>query len=145
MWKLKVAGGDDPWLRTLKGHVGRQVWEFDPHLGTQEERNQVDEARRSFADLRFEKKHSSDLLMRMQARNLLYFVLLVTELTFFFFFLGKCFPEKKIECIGKLVVELWLFLGLFFGDSTRKKGEFGNSKNGWFFFFFFLGKYLKFV
>ncbi|KAL6335603.1 hypothetical protein AAG906_030737 [Vitis piasezkii] len=66
MWKLKVAGGDDPWLRTLNGHVGRQVWEFDPHLGTQEERNQVDEARRSFADLRFEKKHSSDLLMRMQ-------------------------------------------------------------------------------
>ncbi|XP_034696190.1 cycloartenol synthase-like [Vitis riparia] len=66
MWKLKVAEGDDPWLRTLNGHVGRQVWEFDPHLGTQEERNQVDEARRSFADLRFEKKHSSDLLMRMQ-------------------------------------------------------------------------------
>ena len=61
-----MAGGDDPWRRTLKGHVGRQVWEFDPHLGTQEERNQVDEARRSFADLRFEKKLSSDLLMRMQ-------------------------------------------------------------------------------
>ncbi|KAJ9693206.1 hypothetical protein PVL29_012093 [Vitis rotundifolia] len=66
MWKLKVAGGDDPWLRTLNGHVGRQVWEFDPHLGTQEERSQVDEARRSFADHRFEKKLSSDLLMRMQ-------------------------------------------------------------------------------
>ncbi|KAF5184269.1 Terpene cyclase/mutase family member [Thalictrum thalictroides] len=67
MWKLKIAeGGGDSSLRSLNNHVGRQVWEFDPNLGTPEEREQVEKARENFRNHRFQKKHSSDLLMRFQ-------------------------------------------------------------------------------
>ncbi|XP_058113464.1 cycloartenol synthase 2-like [Magnolia sinica] len=68
MWKLKIAegGGDNPWLRSLNKHVGRQVWEFDPKAGSKEELIEVEKVREGFSNLRFEKKHSSDLLMRMQ-------------------------------------------------------------------------------
>ncbi|KAK1290952.1 Cycloartenol synthase 2 [Acorus calamus] len=67
MWKLKFGeGGGDPWLRTINGHVGRQVWEFDPSLGSPEELAEVELARDGFRNLRFQKKHSSDLLMRLQ-------------------------------------------------------------------------------
>ena len=83
MWKLKNGAetvreernnnnesggstGSETWLRTLNGHLGRQVWEFHPELGTPEELQQIEDARRSFSDRRFEKRHSSDLLMRIQ-------------------------------------------------------------------------------
>ncbi|KAG6676273.1 hypothetical protein I3842_15G144200 [Carya illinoinensis] len=66
MWKLKVAEGGSPWLRTLNGHVGRQVWEFDPKLGSPEDLAEIERARENFSRNRFEKKHSSDLLMRTQ-------------------------------------------------------------------------------
>ncbi|KAG7945107.1 hypothetical protein I3843_15G136300 [Carya illinoinensis] len=66
MWKLKVAEGGSPWLRTLNGHVGRQVWEFDPKLGSPEDLAEIERARENFSRNRFEKKHSSDLLMRIQ-------------------------------------------------------------------------------
>ncbi|CAH2034328.1 unnamed protein product [Thlaspi arvense] len=66
MWKLKIAEGGSPWLRTTNNHVGRQFWEFDPKLGTPEELADVEEARQSFTENRFVKKHSSDLLMRLQ-------------------------------------------------------------------------------
>ncbi|XP_057979064.1 cycloartenol synthase 2 [Malania oleifera] len=66
MWKLKTAEGDNPWLRTTNNHVGRQVWEFDPKLGSPEELAQVEKARETFANNRFRQKHSSDLLMRIQ-------------------------------------------------------------------------------
>lgn len=66
MWKLKIAEGGNPWLRTTNNHVGRQIWEFDPNLGTPEEIQEVEEAREGFRKHRFEQKHSADLLMRIQ-------------------------------------------------------------------------------
>ncbi|KAJ4839941.1 Cycloartenol synthase [Turnera subulata] len=66
MWKLKVAEGGSPWLRTTNSHVGRQVWEFDPKLGSPEELADVENARRHFHENRFHQKHSADLIMRLQ-------------------------------------------------------------------------------
>ncbi|KAI8565909.1 hypothetical protein RHMOL_Rhmol03G0297400 [Rhododendron molle] len=72
MWKLKIAeGGGSPWLRTVNGHVGRQFWEFDPTevpLGSTDHEiiTEIDKARENFHNNRFHKKHSSDLLMRIQ-------------------------------------------------------------------------------
>ncbi|KAK1317213.1 Cycloartenol synthase [Acorus calamus] len=67
MWKLKIAdGGGDPWLRTVNGHRGRQVWVFDPSLGSPEELAEVERVRDCFRENRFQQKHSSDLLMRLQ-------------------------------------------------------------------------------
>ncbi|WOL08535.1 cycloartenol synthase-like isoform X1 [Canna indica] len=66
MWRLKIAEGGSPWLRTNNNHVGRQVWEFDPNLGTPEEIAEVEKLREAFRASRFEKKHSADLLMRLQ-------------------------------------------------------------------------------
>ncbi|KAK6131742.1 hypothetical protein DH2020_034539 [Rehmannia glutinosa] len=66
MWKLKVAEGSSPWLRSVNGHVGRQIWEFHPSLGSPEELAEIEKLREQFHNSRFEKKHSSDLLMRLQ-------------------------------------------------------------------------------
>nr|WQY91015.1 OSC6 [Euphorbia humifusa] len=67
MWRLKIAeGAENPWLRSVNNHVGRQVWEFDPNLGSSEDHLQIENARRNFRENRFSMKHSSDLLMRIQ-------------------------------------------------------------------------------
>ncbi|GMP47206.1 hypothetical protein CsSME_00015068 [Camellia sinensis var. sinensis] len=66
MWKLKIAEGGSPWLRTLNDHVGRQFWEFDPKLGSPEELSEIEKVRDNFRNNRFQKKHSADLLMRIQ-------------------------------------------------------------------------------
>lgn len=67
MWRLKIGeGGGHRWLRTTSNFHGRQVWEFDPDLGTPEERAQVERLREEFTKNRFKKKYSQDLLMRMQ-------------------------------------------------------------------------------
>ncbi|GKV20471.1 hypothetical protein SLEP1_g30595 [Rubroshorea leprosula] len=66
MWRLKTAEGGNPWLRTLNNNVGRQVWEFNPELGSPDEKMEIDKAHRDFYNNQFEKKHSADLLMRIQ-------------------------------------------------------------------------------
>ncbi|KAM7275620.1 hypothetical protein ACFE04_017486 [Oxalis oulophora] len=66
MWKLKIAEGRSPWLRTTNNHVGRQIWEFDSKAGSPQEIDEIEKARENFNINRFEKKHSSDLLMRIQ-------------------------------------------------------------------------------
>ncbi|KAK1361098.1 Terpene cyclase/mutase family member [Heracleum sosnowskyi] len=67
MWKLKIAeGASSPWLRSLNNHVGRQIWEFDPKLGSPEELAEIEKVREAFRENRFTKKHSSDLIMRIQ-------------------------------------------------------------------------------
>lgn len=86
MWKLKIAQGSNPWLRTLNDHVGRQVWEFDPKLGSPEELAEIEKARENFRIHLFEKKHSSDLLMRLQV-----IILSSAILVFTYFFSLCCF------------------------------------------------------
>lgn len=66
MWKLRLSQGDGPWLKSTNDHIGRQYWEFDPNHGTLEEQAQVKKARDEFYENRFQAKHSSDLLMRLQ-------------------------------------------------------------------------------
>lgn len=66
MWKLKLSEGNDPWLKSMNNHVGRQFWEFDPHLGTLEEQAEVEKYRKEFTNNRFQNKHCFDLLMRYQ-------------------------------------------------------------------------------
>ncbi|KAK1422786.1 hypothetical protein QVD17_18073 [Tagetes erecta] len=67
MWKLKIAKGDDPYLYSINNFVGRQIWEFDPHAGTPDERQQVEDARQCYRNNRIKGVHpGADLLMRMQ-------------------------------------------------------------------------------
>lgn len=83
MWKLKIAEGGSPWLRSVNNYIGRQVWEFDPKLGTPEELAEIERARETFSRTRFEKKHSADLLLRLQVMHALYrYVCLSTNFIF---------------------------------------------------------------
>ncbi|CAB4272095.1 unnamed protein product [Prunus armeniaca] len=69
MWKLKFgAQGEnvDPYLLSTNEFVGRQIWEFDPHAGTPQERAEVEEARQNFYNNRYKVKASSEILWRMQ-------------------------------------------------------------------------------
>lgn len=79
MWKLRIGekngnlttvldGNGDEYLFSTNNFVGRQIWEFDPDAGTQEEREEVERLREQF--LINKKKLNihccGDLLMRAQ-------------------------------------------------------------------------------
>jgi cycloartenol synthase len=66
MWSLKVATQSSSWQVSLAANEGRQVWEHEPEGGTVEERRKVEEARELYWANRYEKKHSSDAIMRLQ-------------------------------------------------------------------------------
>ncbi|XP_050231162.1 lupeol synthase-like [Mercurialis annua] len=67
MWKLKISeGGNDPYIYSINNFLGRQTWEFDPHAGTPQELQQVEEARSNYWDNRFQVKPCSDLLSQFQ-------------------------------------------------------------------------------
>ncbi|KAI5669085.1 hypothetical protein M9H77_18938 [Catharanthus roseus] len=67
MWKLKISEGQgNPWLFSTNNFLGRRTWEFDPELGTHDERAQVEKARLNYHLNRTQIKPSSDLLMQMQ-------------------------------------------------------------------------------
>lgn len=83
MWRLKLSEGKDPWITSVNNHIGRQYWEFDPNLGTPEERAQVEKARHEFRKNRFQSKHSSDLLMRLQVRQLSLCMVSLINISFF--------------------------------------------------------------
>lgn len=61
-----MSQGSSPWLRSVNNLLGRHEWEFHPELGTPDELAEVERARREFAKHRFQRKHSSDLIMRIQ-------------------------------------------------------------------------------
>ncbi|CAI9099020.1 OLC1v1035769C1 [Oldenlandia corymbosa var. corymbosa] len=70
MWKLKMSerdGEDDPvWLPSSNNHIGRNYWKFEPNSGTPQQKELVERAQEEFRLNRFQKKHSSDLIMRIQ-------------------------------------------------------------------------------
>jgi hypothetical protein len=70
MWRLKTSSGGGPWMQTVSNYHGRQVWEFDPDAGTDEERAHVERLRREFTENRFRRRESQDLLVRMQVINI---------------------------------------------------------------------------
>ncbi|OAY77532.1 Cycloartenol synthase [Ananas comosus] len=65
MWKLEIGKGG-PWLKSKFNHLGREIWVYDEQLGSSEEREAVENARKEFWRNRFSQKHSSDKLARMQ-------------------------------------------------------------------------------
>lgn len=75
MWRLKIGqgnGDDEPFLISTNNFAGRQIWEFDPNGSTSEERESVEEARRSFYENRHRVRACNDLLWRMQVCGFLF-------------------------------------------------------------------------
>lgn len=61
----------------------RQVWEYDEQGGDMAERVAVEKARAKFKENRFEQRHSSDMLMRLQVSDRTLFVKFFNLLVWF--------------------------------------------------------------
>ncbi|PAL62559.1 hypothetical protein CEJ83_21030, partial [Acinetobacter baumannii] len=59
-------GEKDAYIYSTNNYAGRQIWQFDPEAGSDEERAQVEAARLHFYNNRDHLKPSADLLWRMQ-------------------------------------------------------------------------------
>ncbi|GKV20477.1 hypothetical protein SLEP1_g30601 [Rubroshorea leprosula] len=93
MWKLKLSSqGDDPWVTSMNNHIGRQYWEFDPNLGTPEERAHVEKLRNDFTMNR----------LRMGS------VGLATTVAPCFFFLAWDTMGANFEMLFSLFKQSWL-------------------------------------
>mmetsp|Transcript_24175 Transcript_24175/g.67231 ORF Transcript_24175/g.67231 Transcript_24175/m.67231 type:complete len:765 (-) Transcript_24175:284-2578(-) len=68
MWRLETASDSEghPGLRTLNGHQGRQVWVFHPDQGSAQEREAVERLRSEYSAKKYDSRHSSDELLRLQ-------------------------------------------------------------------------------
>ena len=68
MWKLKSAeeSENSPLLRSLNNFEARQVWAWDAHAGSEQERAAIREAQAQFSANRHDQSHSADLLLRLQ-------------------------------------------------------------------------------
>ncbi|KAF6266299.1 cycloartenol synthase [Scenedesmus sp. NREL 46B-D3] len=71
MWKFLSASdsGGHPHLFSLNGNKGRQTWEYDPNLGTSEQRDRVEQLRAAFTANRHVQRHSADELLRLQCAD----------------------------------------------------------------------------
>ncbi|KAF5820799.1 hypothetical protein HanPI659440_Chr01g0005451 [Helianthus annuus] len=68
MWELKIAEGNGPYLYSTNNFVGRQFWEFNPNVGTLEEKEEIERLRENFKVSRRDGGFHAcgDLLMRRQ-------------------------------------------------------------------------------
>ncbi|KAI9115817.1 hypothetical protein K1719_013486 [Acacia pycnantha] len=67
MWKLKIGErGKDPYIFSTNNFVGRQTWEFHGEYGSQQERDEVEAARRNFSSNRSCYRACGDRLWRFQ-------------------------------------------------------------------------------
>lgn len=115
MWKLKIGAdtvreGGDQWLKSVNNHLGRQVWEYHPELGTPEELQQIEDARKAFWDNRFETKHSSDLLMRIQVYRHPSLDFLSFHLGFSLFFISLVFVYSWVRLFFKNGKRVFVYL-----------------------------------
>ncbi|XWS19211.1 hypothetical protein CRYUN_Cryun32bG0111600 [Craigia yunnanensis] len=123
MWRLKFGkesvGDSGAWLRSLNNHVGRQVWEFCSESVTPEELSKVEMARQSFQDHRFHKKHSSDLLMRIQFAKEKQFVTNLPQVKL------KEFEDVKEEAIVTTLRRALNFYSTIQADDGHWPGDYG--------------------
>lgn len=68
MWRLKCSAGEHPHLFSLNAFAGRQVWEYHPGEEAEAEKEAVERAREEFTKNVHRRKHSSDEVLRIQAK-----------------------------------------------------------------------------